>query len=313
LVILPCYEPHQIQAMYTESQIKQLFDEKVLEYVKNKNQGGNNTQKGIGYETNFIVYQLAFLSKNVIEKNLIIKIYSQVFAFVDDLVIEFTDSLELNHYQLKNCENVYWGNGLQSIADDFEKQQKLNKHCGNNVSTLYLVVNSKKIYDNLNKKIPSDIKSCSKVMYFSPEVNLVKLIAQHQDFREAIKYLSAFENPEPDKIECVVTVLSGAWISHALSGVSVMDILKKAQESSPSYIRSFSQERRLDPDVENILSNIDNFSYNLNKGFLHWNYADELEKGTLPYSIDTERFQRFQERIKKNKPASFEELEEILG
>ncbi|HEY9863118.1 MAG TPA: hypothetical protein V6D21_02965 [Candidatus Obscuribacterales bacterium] len=298
--------------MYTEEQIEQLCGNKYLKYLKNKNQGGKNNQKGSDYETNFAVYKLALLSRGVIERNELIKFHAQVFAFVDDLIIEFTNSNTWEHYQLKNSKSVTWGDGYKSIADDFAMQHKLNTHHGNKKSKLHLVVNSQTVCDNLNQEIPIHIKSCSIVIYFSPELNLAKLIEKESAFCNAVEYLSAFENPEPDKIECVVTVLLGAWRSHDKSGVSVMDILQRSQKLIPSYIRSFSQEWRLDPDVENILSNIDNFSYNLNKGFLHWNYANELDKGTLPYSIDTEQFQRFQELIKKSEPTSFEQLEVFL-
>jgi hypothetical protein len=297
--------------MYKEEQIKQLFGDEALDYLKNKNQGGTSNQKGSDYETNFAIYQLALLSKKVIEGNELIKFYSQVLGFVDDLLIEFAEHNTFNHYQLKSGTNVTWGKGLKSIADDFQKQQELNL-AHDKTSNLYLVVSAHTLCTALNQNIPNKIKSYSQVIYFSSEPNLVKIIAQNPEFQEAIEYLSAFDNPTPDKIECVVRVLMGAWLCSDKSGVSIMDILNKTQESSLSYIRSFSQDKQLDPDVENILSNIDNFSYDLTKGFLHWNYGDGLEEGTLPYSIDTDRFRKFQELIKKNNPTSFEQLEELL-
>ncbi|OCR01260.1 hypothetical protein BCD67_25695 [Oscillatoriales cyanobacterium USR001] len=297
--------------MYKEEQIKQLFGDEALDYLKNKNQGGTNNQKGSDYETNFTVYQLALLSKRVIEENELIKFYTQVPAFVDDLLIEFADSNIFYHYQLKSGTSVTWGKGIKSIADDFKKQQELNL-ANSKTSNLYLVVSVQDLCAALNQNIPNEIKLYSQVIYFPRDPKLVKIIEQEPAFREAIEYLSAFENPAPDKIECVVTVLLGAWVCSDKSGISLMDILKKAQKSTPSYICSFSQERQLDPQVENILSNIDNFSYNLTKGFLHWSYRDGLEEGTLPYSIDTDRFRQFQQLIEKNNPTSFEQLEVFL-
>lgn len=91
-----------------------------------------------------------------------------------------------------------------------------------------------------------------------------------------------------------------------------MDILKKAQDSSPSYICSFSQELQLDSEVNEILVKIPDFQYNLTKGFLHWEFKDGLEEGTLSYSLETNRFRQFQELIKKNNPTCFEELEVFL-
>lgn len=52
--------------------------------------------------------------------------------------------------------------------------------------------------------------------------------------------------------------------------------------------------------------------YKISKGFLSWEFMDGLEKGILSYSIETERFQKFQELVKKNQPTCFEELEVFL-
>lgn len=138
------------------------------------------------------------------------------------------------------------------------------------------------------------------------------MIAKEPKFRQTIEYLCAFDNPAPDKIECVATVLLGAWVSSDKSQVSVMEILKKAQESTPSFIRSFGQKLQLDPEINEILGKIPDFKYNLTKGFLHWEFKDGLEEGTLSYSLETDRFRQFQKLVKKNNPTCFEELEGFL-
>lgn len=79
-----------------------------------------------------------------------------------------------------------------------------------------------------------------------------------------------------------------------------------------ALIRSFQTGLDLDPEVKKILFDIDSFTYKISKGFLSWEFMDGLEKGILSYSIETERFQKFQELIKKNQPACFEELEVFL-
>lgn len=297
--------------MYTNEQIREIFGSDVLRYLENKNRGGVSAEKGNTYENFFAIYQLALLSKEVIEGEISINFYSQILAFVDDLIIVYQDDTTFGHYQLKNSTDVAWGNGLQSITDDFSKQYALNQSMLRE-SKLYLVVSSQELKYRLNESLPAAIKAYSEVLYFPYSSSLVKVIAQQPDFREAIKYLCAFENPPPDKIECVAAVLLGAWVSSDKSGVSVLEILNRAQESTPSFIRSFSQEWQLDPEVENILSKIQGLSYNLTKGFLHWEYGDGLDTGTLPYSIDSDKFRRFQELLKRNNPSSFEELEAFL-
>jgi hypothetical protein len=297
--------------MYTNEQIRQLFGSDVLSYLANKNRGGISGEKGNTYENFFAVYQLALLAKEVIDNKREINFYSQIIAFVDDLIIVCQDDITFQHYQLKNRTDVAWGSGLQSITDDFSKQYALNQSMSRQ-SKLHLVVSSQELSLRLNESLPAAIKAYSQVLHFPYESSLVKVIAQQPDFQEAIEYLCAFENPAPDKIECVAAVLLGAWVSSDKSGVSVREILIKAQQSTPSFIRSFSQQWQLDPEVESILSNIEGLSYNLTKGFLHWEYGDGLDEGTLPYSIDSDKFRRFQALLKRNNPTSFEELEAFL-
>jgi hypothetical protein len=46
--------------------------------------------------------------------------------------------------------------------------------------------------------------------------------------------------------------------------------------------------------------------------FLHWEYLSGLQQGTPPFSIETDEFQRLQERIKQQRPTTFEALEILL-
>ena len=297
--------------MYKIEQIRELFDDTVVQYLSNKNRGGTSNAKGNTYENFFAVYQLALLSRIIIEYNKEVTFSSQITAFVDDLIIDCKDDSTLRHYQLKNGSSVTWGEGVKSIFDDFKKQYELN-HTISRESEINLVVSSTNLRANLEASLPAAIKNYSQVVYFPYETSLVKVIEKEATFRQAIEYLCAFDNPAPDKIECVAAVLLGAWVSSHKSNISVMEILKKAQESTPSFIRSFSKEWQLDPEVEEILSKIPDFQYNLTKGFLHWEFKNRLEDGTLPYSVDTEQFKKFQEVVKKSKPTRFEELEGFL-
>lgn len=297
--------------MYELEQIRVLFDEEVVSYLTNKNRGGTSSEKGNTYENFFAIYQLALLSQIVIENNKDIRCLSQILAFVDDLIIDCQNESPLRHYQLKNSSSVTWGEGLKSISDDFNKQYELNQSISKE-SEINLVVSDAKLKTGLEASIPAAISGYSTVVYFPYNSSLVGVIQKEKAFQQAIEYLCAFDNPAPDKIECVATVLLGAWVSSNKSNVSIIDILRKAQESSPSFIRSFSQEWQLDPEVENILSKIEDFQYNLTKGFLHWEFKNGLDLGTLPYSVDTEQFRRFQEIIKKKQPTCFDELESFL-
>ena len=298
---------------HLKQQVKKLFGDEALKYVINKNRGGANNQKGSTYENFFAVYQLACLSYDVIESNKEIQISSQILAFVDDLIIDFRDSKLLQHYQLKNSPNVKWGSMLKSISDDFKKQYFLNKDsfCDSKIT---LIVSDEELRLKLDNTLPEEIRAFSQVLYFPYQYTLTQVIQQYAAFYQAIEYISAFEKPDLDKVECVATVLLGAWVSSEKFNVPVINILRKAQEIIPSYIRSFRfrEDLKLDTEVEEILSLIQDFTYKLTKGFLHWQFQNGLVEGTFQYSIDTERFSRFEKLIKKYRPTTFEDLEEFL-
>lgn len=218
--------------MYRAEQIKSLFGDAAYRYLENKQRGGASNEKGSTYENYFAVYQLARLAREACENQSEICFMCQIYAFVDDLVIDGAGN-KLRHYQLKNSRNVFWGKGLKSIADDFSKQYSLNQSVFRS-SELFLVVSNRDIFNRLASNIPANIQEFSQVFYFPYEPQFTRLIEQIDIFHSAIVYLSAFDTPEPDKIECVATALLGAWMSSRRSAVTVLDVLAKAQACSPN-------------------------------------------------------------------------------
>jgi hypothetical protein len=79
-----------------------------------------------------------------------------------------------------------------------------------------------------------------------------------------------------------------------------------------TYIHVLSQDWEIDSDVKQILDNVANFSYNTAKGFLHWQFGNNLQEGTLPYGCNTSKFKQFETLIKREKPSSYEKLEVFL-
>jgi hypothetical protein len=296
--------------MYQLEDLECYYDAATLQYLKNKNMGGASGQKGTRYEDYFAVYKLAELTPAILEDGLVVKFSRQVLAFVDDLIIDIL-SAPLQHYQLKNSRTISWMTGDRSIQDDFTNQHRLNQRLLKRDSQLYLVVSDPAKSVILSGCIPSAIRAFSQVIHF-PYGPIMDLIERIPKFRDALAYLSASGNPEPDKLEFAAKALLGAWIDNQASQVSGQELLTRAQHQTPQYIRSFRSDLALDPEVEKILNNIEYFKYNLAKGFLHWDYADGLEIGTPPYSIETEEFRRLQERIKSHCPTTFEELENFL-
>ena len=297
--------------MYTPEDIQYQFGATTLAYLQNKNRGGNSGQKGTRYEDYFAIYKLTQLAQAILESELKVSLSSQILAFVDDLIIDI-DTEPLQHYQLKNSATVSWTTGKHPIQEDFAHQEQLNKTDLQRDSHLSLVVSNLTCVEQLTATIPPSIKSFSHVLHFPYDPNILTVIGQIPDFKQTLIYLSAFDQPEPDKIDYAVKALIGAWITCEASSILGLELLNIAQRQSPQYIRSFRTDLTLDVEVKKILDNIPDFSYSFSKGFLHWEYAHGLDSGTPPYSIETDAFGRLQERIKQQKPQTFEELETLL-
>jgi hypothetical protein len=297
--------------MYTPEDITSCFDVPTLKYLQHKKRGGTSGQKGTRYEDHFATYQLTLLARAVLEGSQEINFLSQVLAFVDDLIID-NKAEPLYHYQLKNSSSISWTSDGRAIESDFERQYQLNQRQKGRDSRLYLVVADSDLCRKLQDNLPRTIQAFTQVIHF-PYIPDIPKAAQHlPDFRAALIYLSAFDNPDPDKIEYVAKAVMGAWVTKAESQTSVKELLTKAQQVSPCYIRSFKQDLQLDAEVVKILAEIENFTYNLAKGFFHWQYLGGLQEGTPPFSIETEDFQRLQDRIKRQRPTTFEALEMLL-
>lgn len=298
--------------MYTQDQVTNIFDGNIWAYLINKRQGGTNNAKGNIYENHFATYQLAQFSRYIIEEQIEIKFYSQIWAFVDDLIIDYLDTRI--HYQFKNwTSSLSWGdkNRQNSLCFDFYNQNELNKETSSKITHLCLVVSEHKNEKKLSENIPADIKEFTDVLYFPYVLNINELLGKVPFFKEAINYLSAFEEPEPDKVECVITVLLGAWDSIDKSEVSLKCVLEKAKQCSPSYIRSLNINVEINPNFKNIMEKIPDFSYTISKGFFHWEHAG-VDSGTIPYDIETENFDKLQNRIIQEQPSCFDELEAFL-
>lgn len=295
--------------MFTIEQIESLFGQETKNYLQNKNRGGINGEKGSTYENHHALYQVAVLARDLIEFSQDATICSQDLAFVDDLVIDRGGNNALRNYQLKNSSTVFWGQGDKSIQDDFHKQHILNQAILRG-SELYLVVSDSALQRTLSKNCPESIRDFSQVVYFPYQKQLSKLLESFSGLKEAIQYLCPFE--EVDKVECAAGVLLGAITSSDRSNLSVREILEKASAFSPSYIRSLGEELSIDPQVAIILSNIKDFTYNVSKGFLFWDYGGGIFTGTVTHRIDSESFGKIQRLVKQFKPTSFADIQDFL-
>jgi hypothetical protein len=301
--------------MYPPEIISELFGDAVLDYVNNKHRGGQNNAKGNSFENYFTLFQIAELACEFFETDETVIFSSQILTFLDDLVITLPQRKEVRNHQIKDIEDLSWGKAeLRNLADDFEKQHRLNLELEYSTSTCFMVVSRINVHQKLKNAIPESIKSFTQVSHFPSAKSVMELLSNSPRLRERLAFLSAFDEEEPDrdKLETIASVLLGAWVSSEQTQASLHELLVKTREASPSYIRSLAKDIPLDPLVKKILDNIPDFTYSLTKGFLKWNYLDGLQKGTLPYSQDDQRFESFQRLLKRDQPTDFDKLEVFL-
>ncbi len=305
--------------MYSEDQLAQVLSQEVFSYLRNKHRGGRSNQKGNTYENFFAIYQIALLAPEVIAQTANIYILSQIPAFVDDLIIDRGADSTIQHYQIKETQSLSWGTDTSQvkIAYDFRLQFDLNTQALSRTSEIFLVTSSDYVSNELTESIPNDLRSYSSVIFFPYRPTLNALLQISNDLKTAIAYLTAFESPTLDKIECVASILLGAWVSSDTSQTTVLEILQKARNCQPSFIRSLSLDKSfaLASKVVFILQGIDGFIYELSKGFFHWQYqvgTVVYMDGTYPFSLDSEEFQKFQNLIIQLEPNTFDELENLL-
>ncbi len=178
-----------------------------------------------------------------------------------------------------------------------------------------MVVSNDEIAAKLQDEIPKTIDEFACVEYFRYADSLPKVLRCNARFLDSIKYLCSSDEPEPDKIECVASVLCAAWFQTNKKEIDVFALLIKARQMSPSFIRLLKpdeEEKDIDSEAKTILDNISGFSYWLSRGYFNWSFQNGLDKGTYIHSIETKEFQHFERRIINQKPDSFEEIENLL-
>jgi hypothetical protein len=169
----------------------------------------------------------------------------------------------------------------------------------------FLVVSDKELAEKLSREMPEDIRHFAQVLHFPSSENIADLLRKHGEFEAAVKALCARPG-EADKIEAVGAVLLSAWtesgaVAGQLTPVSVL--VRKAKGINPSYIRAIEFCPGIREDAAQILRQIPDFGYSLEKGFFSWNYGGGIDHGILTYDCADPRFERFHIYIVELEPS----------
>lgn len=296
--------------MTINNRVEKLFGPDVEKYFDKKLIGGKSNQKGARYEDFFSVMQLAQLFHLLTTGSSAqdIKINAQAEGFVDDLLIVYKNE-SYHHFQLKTSSNISWGRGSKSISDDFHKQKLLNNDMKIGKTYTFLVCSNKNQFTTLKEKIPNDIVIHTNVIFFPEAETINELIFIHEEFKSLIENICL--SSDSDKLESLAKLILAHWVDKKTTIFTANELLKSLEESFPNFLAKENIAVKLIPEVEQIFSYISHFSYKIERGYFSWCYGDS-DSGTIPYSVDSEKFMEFQKSIISERPQQFGELEGVL-
>lgn len=298
--------------MVSQEQLRLKFGEKgdtYFAYLKNKNRGGTNNSKGNSFENYFAIYLFAKLFNQ--STNFAGTLFStQTFSFVDDLVIEVNAANNAKFYQIKDVESLSWFGGNHPIQTDFEVQYHYSCSIGL-IPELYMTVSREQVHDSLSSQLPESIKSFTKVLYFKTANSISNLLKHNVEFKTEITKICAISKPSFNILETVATIILGVWDASEKKSVPMNILLDKCYAINPHYIKG--AKNNISKELHVALSSLEGFSFNLNNGFLVWNYKLS-DKGILPFPVGTNEFSQWENDILQfGFIESFEILEPFLS
>lgn len=303
-----------------ESLVSQLFGVDVVTYLKNKHRGGVSGGKGTRYEDLFAVVQVAEHARRLGPDSGSVSLEAQVpVYFIDDLVVrEQGDPPVECCFQLKNSPSVTWGSGEKSIADDCLKQLQLFAAAGLPTPDVVLVTSDLECASSLKAGIPVELSGAVDVWWFPWADNVNVLCNLWPAAMESVAWLSKHKNPNFQEVSDVLKLLLGVWVSQS-GNVVVADLIEEARKLSPALIRPLVPDeialQALTEEFKNALAEIENFSYSIVKGFFCWEFSftnGSVQRGIFGQDCLSESFRKFQDRIVRQRPVTFEEIEEEL-
>lgn len=280
-----------------------------FKYLTAKNRGGVNNNKGNTFENFYTLYQIAkSFNQGPDAKSAFFS--SQIFSFIDDLVIETIERKRNWYYQIKDVKKLEWDDrNPHSIKDDFMHQYEICSSEGIE-SFLRLVVSNKEVHEHLLLTKPDDVGDLIKIINFETALSLSSLIRENPLLREELIKMCALKNPSADKLEALAAIILGAWDSTNKKRVSLAELLERCYSQNPHYIKGFSN--KISGKLADILNGIIEFSYSIEGGFLKWNFGT-TDEGVLSYRIGSLEFEQWENDLFNATVKTFEDLEPFLA
>lgn len=235
-----------LSTMITLETLEKVFGENGeshFKYLTTKSRGGVNNNKGNTFENFYTLYQIAkSFNQGLDSRNAFFS--SQIFSFIDDLVIETVEEKKNWYYQIKDVKKLDWDDrNPNSLKDDFKHQHEICSSEGIE-AFMRLVVSNKEVQEHLLLTRPDDVGDLIKIINFETALSINSLIRENPLLREELTKMCALRNPSADKLEALAAIILGAWDSTDKKRVSLAELLERCYSQNPHYADRRSAGRR---------------------------------------------------------------------
>src|SRR5690606_34058518 len=134
-----------------------------------------------------------------------------------------------------------------------------------------LVTSDYRTADKWSNSTPPDIASFSDVEGFAFAETLNHMLQVERRLPDALATPCA--SADLDKVEKLGTVLVGAWVTRAGAPSGLGELWEAVLAHEPNYIR-FTPETDVVEKFDQILMQIEGFSYTIADGYFEWTYLD---------------------------------------
>lgn len=300
--------------MIGEDQLEKLFPGKgpeLFKYLKKKNRGGRNNAKGNTFENHFAMERIANHFARISDEKATEHIYfsSQLRQFIDDLIIEERPKKYFEYYQLKDVKNMSWNDKEHPVADDF-RMQKTICDSDNVTCHLELAVSDEQLASMLVDSMDADVMRYVKVTHFPSGRSVSQLLTKNEQVKKSLTAMCAFPNPHSDQLDTLGAIVIGAWTASTQEQISLSSILQTCNKMNPNFIKGF--QNTVSSDLEDTLRLIPAFSFQLEGGYIRWQY-NKQDTGIVAYKIGSDEFKQWQSNVISKKPTTFDQIEPLLS
>lgn len=283
------------------------FTDEEVQWVNNKNTGGETGGAGYDYQKFYAVHRLLCSTTGYLDHGQDFGAKEQEFCFIDDLV--FVNGSPSHEFcQSKTNQNTTWGYKDGKLKKEFRSQKRLCEYYKINFH-LRIVTHDEKIQKGLIKNVPLDLQGCTSIECF-PKIKIIWDLADLESPSfQALMDLNASRMAPENACKTIAAVFFVAWMNRdPAEYLYVSEIIASAlasDENLPIRQNLPYPEGWIGSQIS--LMQIPDLSVILNNGFCYYVYGNE--RGRIARQ-GTPSFDRFLKRILDDPPTNFEEFME---